>query len=156
AMTYGPAKRRDIARSVLPSTNRQRARRELAVAKRRARRLVRKDLAGLTRVPGAADVVDAYDEARFDPLATAARSVRYAVADRRLDDKLGPLERWARAITRDVPLEDRLDAVRRVLDDNLIGRHALSHLELDDHFYVPYVHDLWWEFRERRLAGAAR
>ena len=56
---------------------------------------------------------------------------------RRNADKLGPLFRWAKATTCDLPVEDRLAAVERLFDDNLIGRHALSHLEWDEHFRVP-------------------
>jgi hypothetical protein len=140
-MTHGPAKRRDIARSVLPSTRRAAARHELARLKRAARRRLRQELAHLDRD----DLVD-----RVDPRGYPTREIRDVVWDRRLGDKLGPLLRWARATTRDLPSGDRLDAVARVLGDDLIGRHAISRLERDSHFRRPDAPLDWIDLLLRR------
>lgn len=143
-MTYGAAKRRDIARSVLPSTHRTGARKELAGIKRGARRTLRTELRALRATPGAGAVADAFDDAPFDPLGYPDEAIDEAVWDRRLGDKLAPLFRWARATTAQLPVEDRLPAVRRVFADDLPGRHAIGHLELDRHFLVAHPHNRFW------------
>lgn len=57
------------------------------------------------------------------------------VWDRRAADKIGPLTHWAaRRVARDselcdAPLADQVDAFRAILPNNLIGRHALQHIE---------------------------
>jgi len=57
------------------------------------------------------------------------------VLDRQSGDKIAPLINWAvRTIAKSADLRqltprDQLDHFRRVLPDNLIGRHAVSHLE---------------------------
>lgn len=153
-MTHGPAKRRDIARSVLPSTQRGTARHDLADLKRQARRAVRQDLRAIAAPAAAGDVVDEYDAAPFDPRRYPGADIRLAVDQRRGGDKLGPLIRWGRATTRHLPLEDRLPAVSRLFDDDLIGRHAISHLELDPHFRVDHPHTRWFDrFRYRPPAA---
>jgi hypothetical protein len=150
AMTHGPAKRRDIARSVLPSTARKAARRKLAAVKRKNRRAVRSDLRSIGRPRRAEPVVAEYDGAPFNPAAYPDAEINRTVRRRRDADKLGPVFRWAKATTRDLPLEDRLPAIRTVLADNLAGRHALSHLEWDDHFRIPDGCLTWWDIRRRR------
>jgi hypothetical protein len=149
-MTHGPAKRRDIARSVLPSTDRKAARRKLAAVKRKSRRAVRSDLRSIGRPSRAEPVVAEYDGAPFDPAAYPDAEINRTVRRRRDADKLGPVFRWANATTRDLPLEDRLPAIRTVLADNLAGRHALSHLEWDDHFRIPEGCLTWWDIRRLR------
>lgn len=149
-MLHGPAKRREIARSVLPSTHRKSARDDLATLRRRNRRTVRQDLHVIARPGRASAVVDDFDGDSADLRSYPDAEIRLAVRDRRDGDKLGPLLRWARATTRHLPLEDRLDAVRRVFNDNLIGRHALSHLEHDRHFRVDHEHERhWWLYRDQ-------
>ena len=103
------------------------------------------------RKPGrASDVVTWWDGAPFDPSHWPDVQIMQTVWRRRAGDKLGPLLRWARATTAHLPLEDRLGAVGRLFDDNLIGRHALSHLTWDDHFHIPREHDPWWRRETRR------
>ena len=149
-MLHGPAKRREIARSVLPSTHRRSARDDLASLRRRNRRTIRQDLHIIARPARADAVVEDYDGNPADLRSYPNADIGYAVRRRRNGDKLGPLFRWARATTRHLPLEERLEAVRRLFDDNLIGRHALSHLERDRHFRVVHEHDRrWWVDRDR-------
>jgi hypothetical protein len=159
-MLHGPAKRREIARSVLPSTRRQSARDDLASLRRRNRRTIRRDLNVIARPARAEAVVDDFDGTPADLRCYPDSDIRYAVERRRDGDKLGPLFRWARATTRHLPIDERLEAVRRLFDDNLIGRHALSHLEQDRDFRVVHEHERhWWFDRDRtgrsRSADAA-
>lgn len=130
-MLYGPEKAREIARSILPSTRRRSTRTDLAYLKRASRRRVRQTL---------------HDWAGYDdPLEFEGHIWDYhspnphhdgywgglsaIVDDRRNGDKLGALLKWAPAVTAhlDDP-EDRYMAIKAILPDNLIGRHALSHL----------------------------
>jgi hypothetical protein len=147
AMTYGPAKRRDIARSVLPSTDRKAARRKLAAVKRRSRRAVRSDLRSISRARRAEPVVVEYDGARFDPRSYPDAEIRRAVRRRRSGDKLGPIVRWAKVTTLELPIEDRLPAARALLAGNVAGRHAVGHLAMDDHFRMPNEPLTWWDVR---------
>lgn len=63
------------------------------------------------------------------------RDISELVWDRRAHDKVGPLCRWAvRRVATNPELADldvvgQVEALRKVLPDNLIGRHALSHIE---------------------------
>jgi hypothetical protein len=70
-----------------------------------------------------------------------AREVRYEVRARREADKLAPLTRWAVASTRDMPPIDRLPYLASVLPQNLIGAHALSHLQWEKELNPDR---LWW------------
>lgn len=125
-------KRRDMARSVLPSTfgsNARYVRRSIHKAERRHTCAVLRN--AHTADEGFDDHVD-YDY---------ARSIKEFRQERRDHDKIGPLIRWATSVVRDDPtlrnatLEERLDHFRRVLPDDVIGRHAVAHLRyvLDPH-----------------------
>jgi len=120
-------KRRDIARSVLPSKARRAAkvdRRNIHHAERSATRAM------LHRAITDGD--DGFDDAVDYPY-------RFRVAEfveyRRSKDKVEPLIRWARRTIvldrrlRDATPAQQLDHFRRTLPDNLIGRHAIFHLE---------------------------
>jgi hypothetical protein len=121
---YGAAKRLEMARSVLPST--LNVADEMAAVRRTNRRAVARDL---RRYRGAAgDAVDRFDADGVDVTRYPCDEIKRVVGDRREADKLGPFQRWAVEITRHLPIEERLDAVRGVMPNNLIGRHALSHV----------------------------
>lgn len=130
-------KHRDIARSILPATRRgaARARSELAIAKRRHRRSVRRDLRGLIGA-GDDDLGGALadDLGGVDLTRTADIEINQLRRDRRSADKLNHFIRWSVAATADLPVEDRLGHLRGVLPAGLIGDHAVSHLE-----WVPEI-----------------
>jgi hypothetical protein len=145
-MLYGDEKVREIARSILPSTGRRSARINAANVKRRNRRITRQSLRDW------ATYEDPYEfEGHiFDYGDSAAAGKKYMCSDikevmwrRRDGDKFGAFFAWARATTAhmDDPV-DRYNAVRRVLPDNLIGRHALGHLSGLDEF--DDGEDRWW------------
>lgn len=133
-MLYGDPKRRQMARSILPSTARRASAARSAGIRRRSRRRTGQQLRSLIAAPGACAAAEASDDARFDALAWPQHQIKDAVWERRLNDKVAPLQRWAVAFTRDLPSEGRLDAVRAVLPNDLIGRHAISHIDFLDHF----------------------
>lgn len=152
-------KQRDIARSVLPSTfgpKAQRWRRNIHHAERAAARAVLRDARG-----AGADFDDHVD---YD----TDRWLKEFREERRYADKVGPLVRWARRTVevdpdlREATLEERLDYFRAILPDNLIGQHALSHLEweLDSNRHVSTGYRRRWLARDaassERLHAALR
>jgi hypothetical protein len=151
---YGEAKTRNMARSVLPSTRARSARDELAAIKRKNRRRVRQHLSRavtqpVNSVPGryALEDTPAHD---WDPWDEEAqdhaleyypdKSIGYAVRDRRSGDKLGPIQRWAPAISAHLEPSERYAYVAARLPKNLIGWHALTHLAYTDGIALDYEH----------------
>lgn len=121
-------KSRDMARSVLPSTGRRRARQERAIIHRRERARLRHELHALSRHLDPLDFegdLTWRDRGEMDLM----------VGLRRAADKVGPLLRWAEVtIARDPVLRDASPSDREVhfaslLPPGLIGQHAISHLE---------------------------
>ena len=132
-------KARDMARSVLPSTKRRQARAAKKNSSRVARRRTEHQLRGLERFVAAHDFddfeADLQDDTRPDQSWSNTQfTFDGLVADRRDNDKIGPLLRWAEArVAGDPRLRDGGPDARRVyfsglLPGTLIGRHALSHL----------------------------
>jgi hypothetical protein len=119
---------KDMTESVLPSTDRVRARQDKRAINRSERRVV-----GL-RLHAASTYPDPDD---FDgDLVAVDRNARLeARFERRLSDKVAPLVRWAeRRVAIDPVLsaadhEDRLAYFRGLLPSNKIGRHALGHVD---------------------------
>lgn len=93
-MLHGPAKRREIARSVLPSTRRKSARDDLNVVRRRNRRVIKQDRHVIARAGNAGATIENFDETRANLVAYPNADIRYVVARRRDGDKLGSLLRW--------------------------------------------------------------
>jgi len=124
-------KAKDMAESVLPSTGRVGA----AKARRRIHQSERaRARAALSRYLADPEVGDELADAHV-----AGRHYRLDISefvwDRRAQDKVGSLCHWAvrRVATHpelaDLEAADQVEALRKVLPDNLIGRHALSHIE---------------------------
>ena len=124
---YGPAKTHERSVRCSRSTNRRYVRAELDAIRRRARRTTR---SRLSTYHGPADtVLNAFAEDEdAGLLGWPTGAIAYTVTDRRCADKVGPLRAWGRARTRHLPQDQRLDALRSVLPNTLLGRHALSHL----------------------------
>ncbi len=129
-------KKRTMLRSILPSTKRKEVRKSKRKLHQVQRRRVRHNLGAYK---GYEDQVEnLYDELGEDltdyitPLNGNYRGRRdwdAIVWERRNADKLNHFEHWAWKITRHMPVKDRYDYMRSILPDNLVGRHALSHLE---------------------------
>lgn len=127
--TYGAAKKRDMARSILPSTKKNGQDDRRRVHKR-------------ARTQERALMGCAWDDEDADPdFDTVEHTRTYEVRDmvemRRYKDKAGPFMRWAERVTKDIPQENRLSYLRTLVPDSLIGEHAVSHVEWKDHFRDP-------------------
>jgi hypothetical protein len=121
---------RDMTVSVLPSTRRHAARVDRVLIHRRERARVRAALRGaLVSLDRTADDPDLTFEDK--------PAIREMVDERRTADKVAPLARWARRkvetdpVLRERDWDGRMTALRSMLPDNTIGRHALSHVELE-------------------------
>ena len=145
-MRHAIDKRRDMARSILPSNHRRAAGRALAATKRAARRRYRQRLTYAT----AAGQIDALLD-RLDPREYPDVEIRLLVQRRRSADKLNHFERWAVTVAARFPLEERLSALAAMLPKGLIGRHAVSHL-----VRLPGVSPDAPDWREESLLMRAR
>jgi len=138
--TYGDSKKRDMARSILPSTKRR---------GQEDRRRVHKTARTCARaLMGFAEDEEWEDEADLDlpnPPDFAgverkrAHDTKNMVEMRRYKDKVGPFSRWAERVTKNLPKENRLSYLRALVPDTLIGEHAVSHVEWKDHFKVEHA-----------------
>lgn len=158
-------KRRDMCRSILPSTRRKGAADDLAAWKRNHRRTIRHqihDAMGYDWLDYEGTTLDVDTNRPVKGGHGWGRIITHLVDERRNADKIHPLRRWVEAIKDDLPGEDdeqKWAALRTWLPQNLIGRHAMSHVE--DLFDLP---DRWDRFRyygsnetkEERLARWAR
>jgi hypothetical protein len=129
-MVYGDEKARDMARSLLPSKNREAARANRVSIHRSERRRSRMETARLAREPESFE-----DLAGLDGDSGVELSIM--VNRRRGGDKVAPFIRWATAITRPLPQETRLSHVRALVPRGIIGEHALQHLAHLDDFEHP-------------------
>jgi hypothetical protein len=144
-------KRRDMARSILPSKNREPARAALAEVKRANRRAIAHELGRFAGqrvlLDDVADDLDDWDE-RTDlgryPYVEIHANVRW----RRDGDKLNHFIRWAIATTADVPIDDRLSQLRSMLPGGLIGDHAMTHLAREPQLRRLLEHE-WRRVRVR-------
>lgn len=144
------SKDRDMARSILPSRHRRTARAAKARIKRAHRRSVARDLEAAARLR---DLHEWDDDA--DLRRRPSADIRRVVQGRRAGDKLHHFERWAIAVTADLPVEERLDAMRRRLPRGLVGDHAMAHLRWRPELQPdPTYH--WRAAWLRRLAEAQR
>ncbi|QRN96924.1 hypothetical protein JRI60_49510 [Archangium violaceum] len=119
-----------MARSLLPSKNREAARKGRARIHRAARRQSRVELGQLTRDPE-----DFEDLAGLD--AEPVAEIRQLMMHRRWGDKVAPFVRWASAIARQQPRENRLSHIRALVPRGVIGEHALQHLTHRAEFEHP-------------------
>lgn len=159
-MTYGEAKTRDMARSILPATNRRDARHTAASIKRHNRRVTRQALHEWKSYEDPLEYeghIYGYD----DSPATGGEegpkgNIKSHMWDRRNHDKLNHFIRWAEAAT--AHLDDphaRYMYIKKILPDNLIGRHALSHLEFVEAFnYRADVHSRYTFTAPRKMLEA--
>ncbi len=115
---------------------------------------------GAARPDGAADPAgdgaasyDEWDE-RHHPARTAHAELRVLMRRRWGSHKLDHFIRWSIAVTAELPIEDRLPHLRRMLPDGLVGRHALSHLQYEGGLRPARAHDR--RRLERRAGWMAR
>lgn len=152
--TYGAAKHRTMARSVLPAN--ARARKAARRAKRRVHHAVRAAERGLLAVAPRDDAFDERVPRALDAQHGAHDGVRAVVGRRRVADKVGPLIRWAVANAEELGSEpsERIAKLSALLPDGLIGAHALSHLAWEPAF-DPDPYDSWRRYRQEVDAAAS-
>ncbi|MCP3059326.1 hypothetical protein LXT21_11130 [Myxococcus sp. K38C18041901] len=126
-MLYGDEKSLQMARSLLPSQWREKARQHRTHASRSTRRTVRVHVARMVSDP---DFFEGCAEVDAD----STVEMRQMVNRRRQSDKVSPFLRWAKHRTADEPRDSRLSRIRGVVPEGLIGAHALDHLRGDEHF----------------------
>lgn len=154
---YGAAKRRNMIRSVLPSSRYTSARADKRAVNRALRRTVNR----------AVDVLDWDDDLGWDladcsysAIAVAEgwyrRDMHEIVWERRQGDKAAALERWAPHQVAHLPVEDRLSRMAAMLPDSTVGRHALDHLRFLPEFGAEPRR--WWDLTDadRQAAWARR
>jgi hypothetical protein len=142
---------KDMAESVLPSTGRKAARQRRRNLHHTERARTRTSLYNWVRSAERADL-------DISPASTYRSDIRELVYDRRAGDKVGPLVRWAlRKVDTDPalmssPWPEQVEAFRGLLPDNLIGRHALLHIEtaLRWRSWRPERTQPWWSVRAER------
>lgn len=122
--TFGEEKRRDMARSVLPSSRRKGARWD----KRHVHHRVRTRLRNLI----AQENWDDESDLLIDPQRAGRYwGIKVVVRDRREADNVGPIMRWAEANADkmgDTP-QERYAKMRAMLPPNLVGWHAMTHID---------------------------
>jgi hypothetical protein len=85
----------------------------------------------------------AYAEDDFDMLVREDElEIHYMVFDRRQGDKTAPFERWAPKATRGQP-DRRMAQLRGMVPDNIIGQHALTHVDHKPEFATNYLRNYW-------------
>ena len=161
-MLYGEEKRRQMARSILPSTRDKGSRDDLRLIARAHRSRSRAALRTL-RFGCDDELEDQLDIALADAAAVRRRDIKETVFERRLGDKLGPVMRWAPKAVAHLDRCDRMPTLRSWLPDDLAGRHACSHLAWMDELNVEYEHmRRWWvlagpSYRQAEaIAGSSR
>src|SRR4051794_40629383 len=137
-----------MCESVLPSTSRKNARETRRIAHGTARAHQRAALrAAIPKNDLEPQLGDADGRRRA--------AIQEMVWDRRAADKVAPLVRWARVTLerepklRDAAPEDVIAYFASLLPDNLIGRHALQHIE----WGLGLERNDWRERAERRWAA---
>jgi hypothetical protein len=140
--SYGEAKKRDMMRSILPSTRRKGARDDLAHIRRNNRHHINQHLAEF-RGPSSG-AIEHYEYGDYDLNHYPDGEIKWAVWERRAADKVAPIIRWAQQITKDLPQKERMDYMRSILPDTTIGRHALQHIESAPGMEDPDDHRYYW------------
>lgn len=135
-MLYGDEKSLEMARSILPSTRSKQARAQKRMVNKRERAVARHALRHV-------DPVDYEVDQRY-PLGWQDKRHRdYLIWERRAADKLSHFETWAEQVTADMPKQDRLSYIKKILPDGLIGQHAVSHIDWKDHFCEDFFAHAW-------------
>lgn len=129
-MYYGDEKKRQMARSVLPSKRRNSSKCILKAIRRNKRREARQELRLIVAEENFGEFTerDIYRDENID--------LYRAVQDRRDADKLTHFMTWAIKVTDGMEPNARMAHMIKVLPDNMIGWHARSHLQFVDEFVL--------------------
>lgn len=146
--SYGEKKRRDMVRSILPSKHRKGARKDRAAVHRRARHADNQRIRSWTHEwedwdesLGARPLGKSWEDELID-------EVKW---DRRNGDKDAPIMRWGPKVVAQYPIEDRYTRLKKLLGNDLGGRHALTHLRYDDDIVPPEKQTWrWYNYHDTR------
>lgn len=165
-MLYGEKKRREMARSVLPSKSRKGSREDLRAVARSHRRSGRQALRetrgvndfALEADEGPSAEVEDLLEVRLSDVGAQRRSdIKRVVRNRRDADKLRPLMHWAPKAVAHLEPADRLPTLRSWLPDGIIGWHAMTHLMWVDGLYDEDAEHLsYYRYGRRRYDAEQR
>ncbi len=120
----------NMSESVLPSTERERARRTRQAIHRQHRSRECQQLVAVRRDVEVADIGPEIERRR-------RQEIDWTIGSRRGAYKVGSLLRWARArVDADLalaaaPIDEQVASFRALLPDNTIGRHALQNIRWD-------------------------
>lgn len=140
--TYGAEKRRDMSRSVLPSTSRKSSREYKRIVHHQVRTKIRTLIAR-------EDWDNDSDLYNLDPQRNKSyQGIKVVVRERRGADKVAPLMRWAEANADKLGStpQERYAKLRSMLPPNVIGWHAMTHVEIIDEFAISPR--WWWRYGE--------
>lgn len=121
---------KDMAESVLPSKRRQSAKQHRRAIHKRSRRHVNDELHSIRRGNEGERT-----ETCVGLTVDVNRELSYMVERRRKHDRVSPVMRWAGRrvdadpLLREATPAEQLEYFRRIMPDNLIGRHAVDHIE---------------------------
>lgn len=127
-MYYGDEKKRQMARSILPSKRGRSAKNNLQAIRRNKRRAARQDL----RLMVAEENYGEFTERHL--YRDENNDIHREVRERRDGDKLTHFLTWAIKVTDGLEPDARMAHMVKILPDNLIGWHARSHLQFVDEF----------------------
>lgn len=134
---YGEEKRRDMSRSLLPSSRRKGAKYDLNSIRRNARREARQ---ALRKGDWDDEVVTEFPTHR----------IRYAAFDRRDGDNVAAIMRWAPKVAAHHRIEDRMSYVRSLMPDSIIGWHAMTHIRYAEGMDTQRFDNWVWSSSRRR------
>ncbi len=130
-MRRNKSKAFEMSRSILPSTARKMARDRKRAIQHRNRSVVRDQLTP-SRGRGGDWLMEFYEDDERDLLDIITPRCDdgwdTCVSERREADKLNHFVRWAKKITDHLDQDEKMDYIRPLLPDGLIGDHAASHL----------------------------
>ena len=144
-MYYGDEKKRQMARSILPSKKGRSSKWRLTEIRRNKRRAARQDLRAMLTEEDFGEFTerDLYRDDNTD--------IYRAVGDRRDADKLTHFVNWAIKITDGMEPDARMAHMKSVLPGNLIGWHARQHLRFTDEFDLnPLRWGSWGRYASKR------
>lgn len=137
-MYYGDEKKRQMARSILPSKKGRSAKNNLQAIRRNKRREARQDLRIALKEENHGEFTERHlhrDE---------NNDIHREVRERRDGDKLTHFLTWAIKVTDGMEPDARMAHMVKILPDNLIGWHARSHLRFVDEFDIDVARLEHW------------
>ncbi len=128
-MLYGEEKALQMARSTLWSNARKGSRENLNIVRRVNRRSATERLHKYrgARFSCAEEIYDDDEDNLTEYVGPHKMNFGEAIYDRRSSENVHPFMRWAKEVTKDVPVRERREYLLNLVPDTIAGRHAVSH-----------------------------